>query len=148
MIVKFNFCSVTVAGFTTGKPWLEVASDYQTNNVDTEKGDGESFYSKYKELVKLRNETAFVSGDLKIVHSDIHVFSYVRTYEKDYFLVVINFSDEVWDGDLEKVSGRGTVVFDSESKLLGEKMDVNKIKLNVGQAVVVKNADGTWFFKN
>ena len=113
--------------------------------MDTEKGDGESYLTKYKELIKLRNNAAFVSDALKIIHVDTQVFSYVRTHEDEYFLVVINFSDKIWDGDLEKLSGLGTVVYDTESKLAGkEKVDVNKLKLNVGQAVIVKNGDEKW----
>lgn len=133
------------AGFSTGQPWLPLASDYLTINVDTEKGDSKSYLNKYKELIKLRNNTAFVSGTLKIVHVDTQVFSYVRTHEDEHFLVVINFSNKIWDGDLAKLSGLGTVVYDTQSKLAGkEKVDVNKLKLNVGQAVIVKNGDEKW----
>ena len=133
------------AGFSTAKPWLNVSSDYRTINVDTEKGDSESYLNKYKELVRLRNNTAFVSGEFKFVHVDTQVFSYVRNHEDEYFLVVINFSDKIWDGDLEKLSGLGTVVYDTQSKLAGKgKVDVNKLKLNVGQAVILKNGDEKW----
>ena len=132
-------------GFSTVKPWLPVASDYLTFNVDTEKGDADSYLNKYKELIKLRNNPAFVSGEFKIIHVDTQVFSYVRNHDNDYFLVVINFSDKIWDGDLEKLSGLGTVVYDTQSKLAGEeKVDVNKLKLNVGQAVVVEKGDEKW----
>lgn len=144
-ISHHNFCSVMFAGFSTHKPWLPVASDYRTTNVETEKGDSESYLNKYKELIKLRNNTAFVSGEFKVVHVDTQVFSYVRTHDDDYFLVVINFSNQVWDGDLEKLSGLGTVVYDTQSKMTGkEKVDVNKLKLNVGQAVILKNGDQKW----
>ena len=113
--------------------------------MDTEKGDSKSYLNKYKELIKLRNNTAFVSGELKIVQVDTEVFSYVRSHEYDYFLVVINFSNKIWNGDLEKLSGLGTVVYDTESKLAGkEKVDVNKLKLNVGQAVILKKGDENW----
>lgn len=135
-----------VAGFSTAKPWLEVGSDYRDINVETEKADKDSYYSKYKELLELRrNETAFVDGKLKDVHSDHQgVFSYVRSHENRHFLVIINFGDQIWDGDLEKISGMGIVVFDSESKMVGKTMDVNKIKLNVGQAVILKKGDNKW----
>lgn len=133
------------AGFSTGKPWLPVASDYLNINVDTEKANNESYLNKYKELIKLRNNPAFVSGTLKVVHVDTQVLAYVRTHEDEHFLVVINFSDKIWDGDLEKLSGLGTVVYDTQSKLAGkEKVDVNKLKLNVDQAVILKNGDEKW----
>ena len=133
------------AGFSTGQPWLPVASDYLTINVDTEKANNESYLNKYKELIKLRKNPAFVSGTLKVVHVDTQVLAYVRTHEDEHFLVVINFSDKIWDGDLEKLSGLGTVVYDTQSKLAGkEKVDVNKLKLNGDQAVILKNGDEKW----
>ena len=124
---------------------MPVASDYLTINVDTEKANNESYLNKYKELIKLRKNPAFVSGTLKVVHVDTQVLAYVRTHEDEHFLVVINFSDKIWDGDLEKLSGLGTVVYDTQSKLAGEeKVDVNKLKLNVDQAVILKNGDEKW----
>ena len=124
---------------------MPVASDYLNINVDTEKANNESYLNKYKELIKLRNNPAFVSGTLKVVHVDTQVLAYVRTHEDEHFLVVINFSDKIWDGDLEKLSGLGTVVYDTQSKLAGkEKVDVNKLKLNVDQAVILKNGDEKW----
>lgn len=133
------------AGFSTGQPWLPVASDYLTINVDTEKANNESYLNKYKELIKLRKNPVFVSGTLKVVHVDTQVLAYVRTHEDEHFLVVINFSDKIWDGDLEKLSGLGTVVYDTQSKLAGkEKVDVNKLKLNGDQAVILKNGDEKW----
>ena len=124
---------------------MPVASDYLTINVDTEKANNESYLNKYKELIKLRKNPAFVSGTLKVVHVDTQVLAYVRTHEDEHFLVVINFSDKIWDGDLEKLSGLGTVVYDTQSKLAGEeKVDVNKLKLNVDQAVLLKNGDEKW----
>ena len=113
--------------------------------MDTEKANNESYLNKYKELIKLRNNPAFVSGTLKVIHVDTQVLAYVRTHEDEHFLVVINFSDKIWDGDLEKLSGLGTVVYDTQSKLAGkEKVDVNKLKLNVDQAVILKNGDEKW----
>ena len=136
-----------VSGFSTRDPWLPVASDYLTINVDTEKGDGESYLMKYQELVKLRKQSAFVSGNFTVMHVDTQVYSYVRTLGDDHYLVTINFSDKLWDGDLEKVSGRGTVVYDTESTMKDkENVDVNKFKLNEGQAIIIKNDGHEWLF--
>lgn len=133
------------AGFSKKKPWLEVGSNYKTINVATEKADNNSIYSKYKELVELRKEAAtLIDGELKEVHTDRQVFSFTRSHDSEHFLVIINFSNKVWNGDLDKISGRGMVVFDTESKMVGQEVDVNKIKLNVGQAVILKNGENEW----
>lgn len=53
----------------------------------------------------------------------------------------------MWDGDIDGLSGRGTKVFDSEKDTSGtEQVDVNKIKLNPGQAVIVKRTSEEWVF--
>lgn len=133
------------AGFTKGKPWLEVGSNHNTINVANEKEDKDSIYSKFKELVELRKKAATLSdGELKEVHTDLQVFSFIRSHDSEHLLVIINFSDKVWNGDLDKISGRGTVVFDTESKMVGQEVDVNKIKLNVGQAVILENGKNEW----
>ena len=136
---------IVIAGFTKGKPWLEVGSNHNTINVATEKEDKDSIYSKFKELVELRKKAATLSdGELKEVHTDLQVFSFIRSHDSEHLLVIINFSDKVWNGDLDKISGRGTVVFDTESKMVGQEVDVNKIKLNVGQAVILENGKNEW----
>lgn len=134
-----------ITGFSTVKPWLEIGSDYKSINVATEKTDKDSIYSKYKELVGLRrNASALVEGVLKEVHTDLEVFSFIRSHENQHFLIIINFGDKSWNGDLDKISGRGTVVFDTESNMVGQEVDVNKIKLNRGQAVILKNGKNEW----
>lgn len=106
------------------------------NNVKAEQKDEKSHYAVYKAVAKLRQESAFKSTEFKVVHADDQVFSYTRG---DKYLVAINFSGNKWDKDFEGISGRGTVVFDSKFSLKGEKdVDVNKIHLEGGQAVVVK----------
>lgn len=143
--VYFDFCCLFI-GFSIVELWLFVVLDYFILNVDIEKGDSKLYLDKYKEFIKLRNNIVFVSGVLKIVYVDIQVFFYVRIYEDEYFLVVINFSDKIWDGDFEKLFGLGIVVYDIELKLVGkEKVDVNKFKFNVGQVVIVKNGDEKWY---
>lgn len=138
---------MVIAGFTTVKPWLPVASQYKTLNVKTEKADAKSFYSMYKKLVMLRKVPAFASGDLKVVHSDEHVFSYTRSQGSDKYVVTINFGVKRWDGDINGLSGRGITVFDSEKDMLSkEPVDVNKIVLNPGQAVIVNGTNQEWHY--
>lgn len=83
---------------------------------------------------------------MTVVHSDTKVFGFLRNHKDFYYLVVINFGD-MWDGDIDGLSGRGTKVFDSEKDTSGtEQVDVNKIKLNPGQAVIVKRTSEEWVF--
>lgn len=138
----------TNAGFSTAKKtWLPVADDYKTYNVENEKKDSKSFYSNYKKLVTLRKMPAFASGDFKVVHIDEHVLSYTRSLGNEKYLVVINFSDKMWDKDIKDLSGRGVMVFDSEGdKLSMDEVDVNKIAVNPGQAVIVNGTSQEWYY--
>lgn len=127
-----------LAGFSNKTSWSPIASDYKTTNVDTEReADGVSTYKLYKKLVELRSESAMKSFALKVVHADDKVFAYTRG-DKDKYLAVINFHGSEWNGDLEKLSGRGKVVLDTKDENNTQKLDVNKIKLVGGQALVLK----------
>ena len=142
------FIVIIITGFTSGKPWLAVAPKYKTLNVKTEKADAKSFYNNYIKLVKLRKDPAFASDDFKIVHVDKDVLSYTRGPDDNQFQVSLNFGATKWMGDFTSLSGRGVVVFDSESEAPGkESVDVNKITLNPGQVLVVSRGNETWFPK-
>ena len=44
------------AGFTTGKPWIEVANNYRQINVKAALADQNSIFYCYQTLIKLRKE--------------------------------------------------------------------------------------------
>lgn len=115
--------------------------------MKTEKASPKSFYSNYVKLVDLRKKPAFASDDIKIVHVDKDVLSYTRGSDADQYHVAINFGDAMWTGDFERLSGRGMVVFDSEGEQEDSQVDVNRIKLNVGQVLIVSRGNETWHEK-
>ena len=115
--------------------------------MKTEKADPKSFYRNYVKLVDLRKKPAFASDDIKIVHKDKEVFSYTRGNDTDQYHVAINFGDTMWTGDFELLSGRGVVVFDSENEQENSTVDVNRIKLNVGQVLIISRGNEMWHEK-
>ena len=115
--------------------------------MKTEKANPASFYSNYVKLVKLRKKPAFAGDDIKIVHKDKEVLSYTRGSDADQYHVAINFGKAMWTGDFEHLSGRGMVVFDSEDKLENSEVDVNRIKLNVSQVLIVSRGSEKWHEK-
>ena len=134
IIDSYHFC--TFSGFTSGTPWKSISANYKDVNVEQEKKGNASTFSLYKQLVDLRATDAFKSSDFKVVHVDEQMLAYTRGDHA--YLVAISFSDKLWDGDLEKLSGRGKVVLDTSDKQVGEIVDVNKIKLSPKQALVVE----------
>ncbi len=83
-------------GFTTGKPWLKVGSEYKTVNVAAQENDPDSVLNFYRELIKVRHgRRCIVDGDTLWIdmESDEHM-SYVRTYEDEVLVSLNNFTDK------------------------------------------------------
>jgi len=81
------------AGFTKGTPWINVAKNYQTVNVESALADKDSVYYHYKKLIQLRKKFDIITyGDYELIledHPDI--FAYIRNGENEKLLVVNNF---------------------------------------------------------
>ena len=88
----------THAGFTKATPWLEVAANYPTINVEQELAEGK-IYTYYQELIRLRKDYDVISdgtyGGLFLDHPSIMAF--VREYEGQQLLVLGHF----YDGNVE-----------------------------------------------
>ena len=84
------------AGFTKGTPWINVAKNYQTVNVESALADKDSVYYHYKKLIQLRKQFDIITyGDYKLIledHPDI--FAYIRNGDNEKLLVVNNFHDK------------------------------------------------------
>lgn len=90
-------------GFTTGKPWINVNSNYKDINVSNAKDDEHSIFYFYKDLLAFRKlHKTFTYGtyeELKTSSENLYVYSRIAEEE---FLVVLNHSDhhEHLDTDL------------------------------------------------
>ena len=84
------------AGFTTGKPWLPVPASGKTHNVATEEKDPHSILETYRSLLGLRHhQPALLEGDyFSINNDDPNVLAYLRRYNNESVLVVLNFSSQ------------------------------------------------------
>jgi alpha-glucosidase len=82
------------AGFTEASmPWLPVADNYRTHNVETESSDPASFLSLYRQLAKLRNKSdAIRYGSIEIVNTGKNVLGYVRRSDDEAYLALVNFA--------------------------------------------------------
>lgn len=90
------------AGFTTGDPWLKVNENYPEINVERARGDPDSVWHYYRDLVELRHsEDVLVYGDFELfLPGDEQVFTYLRELGEEYVLVALNFSGESPGGHL------------------------------------------------
>lgn len=86
------------AGFTTGKPWLAVNSNYKRINAESQINDPDSVRSFYKKLIALRKNPEYketvVYGSLEPVWEEVHnLMAYYRKADKT-LLVIGNYQKE------------------------------------------------------
>jgi len=84
------------AGFTSGKPWIDINGNARTINAEQEEKDKDSVLWSYRNLITLRKRHAIIrEGDFHLLDAeDPQVFAYVRTWKNQRLEVFCNFSDE------------------------------------------------------
>jgi alpha-glucosidase len=83
------------AGFTAGEPWLPVAEDHSSLNVEAQRDDPDSMLTLHHRLLELRRrEPALSVGDYLPVPCEGSLLAYVREAGEDRFLVVLNLAGE------------------------------------------------------
>jgi oligo-1,6-glucosidase len=109
----FQWDSTTNAGFSSGKPWIQAASNYKLINASKQESDPNSCLNYFRKLVILRNNnsSALVYGKYKLLDKENpYVYSYTRESEGKKILIVLNFSSK---------QASATLPFDgSKAKLL------------------------------
>jgi alpha-amylase len=88
------------AGFSAGRPWMDVDLNYDVVNVETQSADPNSLLNHYRRLIRLRLKyRALRDGEWTPLRaSNSRVYAYLRHAEDADILVVLNFSDEAIDG--------------------------------------------------
>ncbi|WP_050181590.1 alpha,alpha-phosphotrehalase [Domibacillus robiginosus] len=81
------------AGFTSGTPWIETASNFKDINVEKAKQDNDSLFYHYQALIKLRKKEELLrEGSYRLLMADHpELFVYLREYKDEAWLVVNNF---------------------------------------------------------
>src|SRR5262245_28242115 len=79
------------AGFTEAEPWLPIAADYVSINVEAERDDPNSLMTLYKQLINLRRgESALEVGRFEPVEAEGDLLAYVRRDGDSAFLIALN----------------------------------------------------------
>ncbi|KXK21559.1 MAG: alpha-D-1,4-glucosidase [Chloroflexi bacterium OLB15] len=81
------------AGFTDGTPWLPIALNHATVNVEAERDDPFSTLTLYRRLLALRRAApALNEGSYRSFDAGEDVFAYIRQGDDSAFAVLLNFS--------------------------------------------------------
>ena len=125
------------AGFTTGKPWLNVNPNYTKINAESQINDPDSVRSFYKKLIALRKNPEYketvVYGALESVWEDVHnLMAYYRKGDKT-LLVVGNYQKE--PQTIELAGECKKVLINNYDDVA---MDGNKIELKGYQFLVIE----------
>ena len=83
------------AGFSQGKPWIEVANNYPKINVKAALDDPNSIFYCYQTLIKLRKTyPIFIFGDYQDLTPDVaNCWCYVRHWNNQTLLVIANLTE-------------------------------------------------------
>lgn len=94
----------TNAGFTSGTPWLPVASDAARVNVAAQRDDPSSLLSFYRRLIRIRRDSpALRLGRYRSLRAPRGVYAFEREADGERMLVLLNFTS-----DERRVSISGT----------------------------------------
>jgi alpha-glucosidase len=124
------------AGFTTGAPWLPLADDWRTCNVEAQRADPRSMLTLHRRLVELRRaEPALAVGSYRGLACEGSLLAYVREHAGRRLLVALMLEDEPGELDLATF-GEGTVLLSTHLDREGERVR-ERLVLRPDEGVVV-----------
>lgn len=124
------------AGFTKGTPWIGIAKNYSTINVENSLEDKNSVFYHYKKLIELRKRYKVIShGDFIPMYEDSpQVFGYIRRFKNEKLLVINNFYENEIEVEIpEEFLEKEILIKNYEDLLLNSK----KIKLRAYESFAV-----------
>ncbi|MGS0667432.1 alpha,alpha-phosphotrehalase [Staphylococcus arlettae] len=82
------------AGFTSGRPWIDIPNNYDVISVEAAINDPNSVLHTYKKLIDLRHNNDIITyGSIEPLYMDHNeLFVYKRHYQGATWLVIANFS--------------------------------------------------------
>jgi alpha-glucosidase len=126
------------AGFSSSYPWLPLAPDYLTRNVEMQRQQPDSVLSLYRRLLALRRASpALTSGSYRSAETDsADVFAYLREDGSSRFLIVLNFGERLQTLALRGL-GQGRIVVSTHMDRT-EPADASALYLRENEGVVLQ----------
>lgn len=90
------------AGFTTGKPWINVNPRYAEINVEAEENNPDSILTFYRKLIQFRKDHPTLTyGSFELLLADHpHLMVYDRKDDRQHYRIVLNFGYDQQSHDL------------------------------------------------
>lgn len=115
------------AGFSTAKPWMEVHISRSVINVENQLIDGNSIFNHYKQLISIREKhKSLLYGVYEKLDMQENAIYFVRKYESEEVLVIINFGISELEFSIEKYQG-----FKFVYSNIRESLDLSKSTIRV-----------------
>ena len=113
------------AGFSSNKPWIDVNSNYEKINVESEEDNPDSILNYYREIIRIRkNNLTLIYGDFLDLEPDNEkLYIYKRWDKQKTFVVILNFSDEKILCDLNDLSSMILVIGNYKKSVFDGFMD-------------------------
>ena len=125
------------AGFTSGRPWLPLAPDYQACNVASQRNDPCSLLCWYRDLIALRRvEPAFVRGSYAPFAAEGDVLAYVRAADQRRFLIALNLGNSPTRLPVSPAESRGRIVLGTHPQRQGSTV-TDTLELAANEGVIV-----------
>lgn len=117
------------AGFSTGKPWLKINSNYQNINVAAQEKDSDSVLNYYKKLIALRKsdkfKEIFTYGTIQPQFSNVeNIMAYSRKYNDTEIYVIANYGKD--DIKISLPNNSSTILISNMNRTVVEKDIVMK----------------------
>lgn len=126
------------AGFTTGTPWLPLASDHDQINVEAQRAEPGSMLSLYRALLVLRRaEPALSVGDYKTLLATENLYGYARFEGKRRFAVLLNLGPDPQTVDVAALDLHGRIAISTHLDRDGERL-AGQLALRSDEGVLVK----------
>jgi alpha-glucosidase len=130
-------------GFTSGTPWLPLASDAGVRHVAAQVSDAASLLTFYRTLLRTRAASlALKDGDYRTITSRAEVFAYERRHDHEVKLIVLNMSPEPRDaglGDVRHLPNAWRTVVGTHRKVR-QPVTLNALRLAPYEALLLDDA--------
>lgn len=127
------------AGFSTAEPWLPLAADWATCNVENQRSDPGSMLTLHRRLLALRRDHAAlaVGGYREVPLGIAEVFAYERFADGAVLRVLLNFGAA--SQDLPLPEGAWTVLLSTRPGRAGEPAGLT-LALEPAEGVILRRA--------